>query len=184
MRRKTIVTLIILLAPLFGLAQFANAQTYPIATTTYVTTTTSVINSQSTVADNPPVGQCAIYYSPFNATSGERIQGTITANQPVDFYIMSASQASNLLAPGTPCDPNSVELNGAGAEVSQTKITSYSIDWTPPVGGTYYFVIINLHSTASNSITLVAGTQVTQTVSSTFRAQREPSNGDTINDRG
>ena len=150
-------------------ATYTQQSIYPIATTTYVTTATSVIQSQSFVPVNPGGRQCEIYYFEFNGTSGERIQGTVTASQPIDFFIMTATQEASLLAPGSFCDPNAVDLQGGGAIVSQYKITSYTIDWSPLTDGTYYFITENTPSSTSNSITLVAGTQVTQTVSSVIQ---------------
>ena len=109
-------------------ATYTQHSLYPTETTIYVTTLTSAVYSLSFVAKNPGGRDCETYRFPFNATAGQTIQGTVTASQPIDFYIMTQSE-ENLLWSGGYCNPNAGEVgNGGGALVSQTKITSYEVN--------------------------------------------------------
>jgi hypothetical protein len=90
-------------------------------------------------------GVCGTYvFQTFKGTSGEVLKGSVSASSSVNVYVMTATefQAWQLrLLPGGTCTP-------ANTVASQLDTTSYGLDATMPVTGTYCLVISNLSFSA------------------------------------
>jgi hypothetical protein len=110
----------------------------------------------SPVYVGPPVvipashGDCGIYfYQAFNATAGEVLTSSVSANSSVDIYVMTTAgfdEWQHQVLGGGDCTP----LNSVA---SQINTTNYSIDVKIPVTGTYYLVVNNLsYSTVTAKI--------------------------------
>ena len=95
-------------------------------------------------------GVCGIYvYQPFNASAGQVLAGSLSANNTVNVYVMTAAEFNawqHQVATGptcTPPHPTAVQIN----------TTNYTLSVTIPTTGTYYLVINNLSpSTATTKI--------------------------------
>jgi hypothetical protein len=111
----------------------------------------TTISSSSTTAvvlttqDVPGYTDTGCYHFPYelHADLTDRLVGTIAADMPVNFYIMTPQQYESFLHHGCFSEFDFV--------FAEKQIRSYSIDWTPPDSGDYYLIF---HNISFNSVTL------------------------------
>jgi hypothetical protein len=190
---KYVITGFLLLVSLLAATQTVQSQQY--ATTTLTTLVTSNQVSTATVGTqvmtttsgqlNPVYvgpnvtiagthGVCGEYFNQaFNATAGQVLTGTISANSTISIYLMTASAFQawqhQVVAGGT-CAPS-------GPIASQTGVTTYALGATIPATGNYELVVnnlsesgvkvqitANLASVSPSLVTAVAYSTVTQPV--------------------
>jgi hypothetical protein len=180
MKAKLAITLLLFLVPLLTVAQTVQSQQY--ATTTITTLVTNIQSStvaigtmtattmlaQSSAIFSAPVllpgthGVCGVYFvQALNASEGEVVFGTVTSNNNVDLYLMTASvfQAWNhqVVAGGT-CTPSSLII-------SQLDTTAYNFTATIPSNGVYDIVLNNLsHSSVTAKLTVDISTSAPLTM--------------------
>ena len=97
-------------------------------------------------------GVCGEYFvQPFNGTTGEVLNGTVTANSAVDVYVMTSTVYKawqHQVVAGGDCTPSSLVA-------SQKNTTSYTLNTAIPATGTYALIVNNLsHKTVTTQIIL------------------------------
>lgn len=89
----------------------------------------------------PTHGVCGIYtYQEFTGAAGQVLTGSVSASSAVNVYLMTGTEFNawrQETFTGATCTPVT-EVTG------QLNTTSYSLDATIPVTGTYYLVVNNL----------------------------------------
>jgi hypothetical protein len=180
-RSKLVIILCLLAVPLLALGPMVGGQGYVTQTITTMVTNqatsvamgTSIVTSimpQSRVIFSAPVqippthGVCGIYFvHPFNATSDDSVSGTLTADNQVDFYILTdaAYQSwTHQVVAGGNCTPGNIVLFQKGT-------ISYNFTSAIPATGLYQIVVNNLsHSTVNAQLTvnLIANAPATATM--------------------
>lgn len=162
---RSVVVLILLMLPLLAVAQNVSGQAYFTQTTTTIVTNSLVqtVTQASTVTSNvsqsqpifsspltlPPThGVCGTYFvQPFNATSGTVLTGNVTADNKVDFYVMTDKAYqdwSHKIVAGGDCTPASLVL-------SQKGTTSYNFTLQITTDGLYQIVLNNLSTSTVNA---------------------------------
>jgi len=168
-RCRFLVTLILTLSPILSLSQTVAAQGYFTSTiTTMITnsrltivtvrpsvTTSTTPESQpifsSSITLEPSHGGCGSYFEhPFNATAGEDLSVTLSADSQVDFYVMAA----------TDFQAWSLQMRAGGACSSPTPLLSQrgttAFNFTSRIAnnGTYQMIVNNLsNSTVTTNLT-------------------------------
>jgi len=141
-----------------------------VITTTSGQLTAVYVGSNVTIAGTH--GVCGEYFNqPFNATAGQVLTGTVSANSTVNIYLVTASAFQawqhQVVAGGT-CTPS-------GPVASETGVTSYVLGTPIPATGNYELVVnnlsesgvtvritANLASASPSLVTVVAYSTVTQ----------------------
>ena len=77
-----------------------------------------------------PQGKCALYSLPVTVTSGTSLSVRMTANAPVNLFILSAYPSGDL----TGCKVSGTPL------LSEANFTDFTLNWTAPEAGLFYFV--------------------------------------------
>jgi ribosomal protein L40E len=109
--------------------------TFAAGTTSITSVTTSIYSNSFTLpAELPRI----CYFSYVNVTSlkaGERLVGKVVVDYPLDFYVMSKAQFSQL--PRSHCDEEHPAL------LKASSVKSYTLDWVVPSDGNYYLVFFS-----------------------------------------
>ena len=187
---KYLITGLLLLVSLLAATQTVRSQQYATTIITSLVTSSQVstvaVGSQvmtTTAGQTTPIfsgpvpipgthGVCGIYFpQAFNGTAGQILVGSVTANSPVNVYVMTAAvfQAwSHQVVAGGNCVPSSVVA-------TEKNTTSYNFTTPIPSTGVYDLVVnnlsesavtaqvnANLTSSAPSPVTVVAYSTVTQ----------------------
>lgn len=92
---------------------------------------------------------CGVYYHlKFFAVAGQRIFGQLSANLPINFYVMSSAQYTSWV--------NLKSCQVSDALLRREDMTTYSLDWSASQSGPYYFMFLNEND---NSATVSFGPQ-------------------------
>lgn len=155
-RRKLLLTLLLVIIPCLVTTQTTNGQTFTNSTVRMVTSlaTSTQLRSEPIFPIPPQLGKitippthgvCGVYFvQAFNATAGTIVSGSMTADNAVDLYLMTDAGFqtwSNQILGGGTCTPASLVL-------SKQSTTSYNFTITVPSNGQYELVLNNL-STAT-----------------------------------
>lgn len=133
---KYVVTGLILFLSLLAATQAVQSQQSAIATSDQAT---PIFSGPVTIPGTH--GVCGEYFvQPFNGTTGEVLNGTVTASGGVDVYVMTSTVYEawqHQVVAGGDCTPSSLV-------VDQMNTTSYALNTTIPATGAYDLVVNNL----------------------------------------
>jgi len=104
--------------------------TYFGSTTGMTVAQTAVSFPERIVGFVAPKGKCALYSLPVMVSSGTLLNVEMTANYPVNFFILSEFPSGGL----TGCNVLGNPL------VAQANFTEFTLHWTAPENGIFYFV--------------------------------------------
>ena len=165
LKGKFVVVLVLLMLPFLAVSQTVMGQAYVTQTTTTIVTNTqvstvtqgSVVTATSSRSQSifsspltlPPThGVCGTYFDqPFNATSGVELSGNLTADNIVEFYVMTDAAYqdwSHKIVAGGNCTPASLLLG-------QKDTRSYNFTVQIPTDGLYQIVVNNLSTLTVNA---------------------------------
>ncbi len=140
LRGRFVVALVLLILPFLAVSQTVMGQAYVTQTATTIVTNTqvstvtqaSVVTATSLQSElifsssltlPPTHGVCGTYFEqPFNATSGVELSGNLTADNNVDFYVMTDAAYrdwSHKIVAGGDCTPASLLLGQKDTRVLQ-----------------------------------------------------------------
>jgi hypothetical protein len=156
---KYLITVVLLLVPIFAAAQPVLSQQYMTTTSTTLVTSnqmsTLTVGTQiitTTAGQTTPIfsgnitvpgthGVCGVYFvQAFNGTTGELLIGSVAASSAVDIYLMTAATFqswSHQIVAGGNCTPSSLVA-------SQKATTYYNFTTTLPSTDGYDLVVDNL----------------------------------------
>ena len=144
---KHAVTVFLLLLYLLAATQTVQNPQYATATSGQVT---PIFSGPETIPGTH--GVCGEYFvQPFNGTTGEVLNGTVTASSAVDVYVMTSTVYKawqHQVVAGGNSTPSSLVA-------SQKNTTSYALNTAIPATGTYDLIVNNLsHKTVTTRINL------------------------------
>ena len=135
--RKLLVLLLLLAVPLLSIpATFGDNY----GTTTNPSSSAQTISVSTTFTnDGAGASNCANTAASFNATKGQMLLGSITANQPntLTVRILTDSQASAWNATNG-CSPDQAQ---GSVWQSGSQVTIANLKWTAPQTGTYWLLM-------------------------------------------
>ncbi|MGD0421970.1 MAG: hypothetical protein ABSA92_00775 [Candidatus Bathyarchaeia archaeon] len=123
--------------------------TYSVGVTQVTSTVTNTIYNGNIPLMGWGATGCLSAGFPFNANPGDQLTVKFVSNIPIDFYVMSAGQFQRVPSATSQCSafgsiPVFPSLKAASYQ------TSYSLNWTPPLPGQFFIVLLNLQpATAS-----------------------------------
>lgn len=119
-------------------------RTLTVATSSMTGTVTRTLLDSPFTVKEASSGRCSYQPADYTASSGERLVGKLTSENPLNFYLLSKDQFSKYqsAACGQKVD----------AILFVPSTTSYSLDWVAPQDGTYYFVFENYGSVQNRDV--------------------------------
>ena len=120
-----------------GVTTSTGYSTVAVATSNVTSTSTTTVYSLEISATK----ERWCYWEEVNGTyvAGDRLVGQLTANNQIDFIVMSQAQHDYFMLPTVQC-PQWASLHG---DVEAKGIGLYALEWVVPADGTYYFMFLN-----------------------------------------
>jgi ribosomal protein L40E len=119
--------------------------TFAVGTTTQTSTATNIVMNEYSFT-LPALSARACYYADVSGSfhAGDKLDGKVVASSVMDFYVMSSAQFQ-------PFSHGRCDQQYPALVTARNVISSYSLNWTVPVDGTYYFVFFNHASWGSGT---------------------------------